>query len=442
MTISVGLIVEIVVNFIQIFAMFGTLWLFFDKPEHKTKSVIAFWICVFFMFSMNNYFTFNELTFNHLDAVISILFMILFAVFFLKGALYLRIFIPLAINLVQSFVAYFLITIMTVFGKIPFEQMVTFSTAFRYLFLFVCWFITLSLFWIIIRIGRNRIKLNNIYDVLSFIVIPLVSYSAIIMLINLYEDINFDKKVIGKVVIIMGSIIILSVIFWFLLTKLSRDNEIKTNLLLSEQREEMYKNAVLDTNVQIEKMSMMKHDMKNSLKSIQGLIQNGQYAEASRLCSDSFDGLQKIYTPVSTPNPTLNAILNVELEKADAADIDFSYNISDSLDFVSSSDTVSIIGNLCDNAIEYLSLIDKSQRKMSLEISAKKDFRIIACRNTILSSVLNKNPDLKTTKNDRSLHGKGMNILRDVAKKYGGEVNITEWENEIEVSLILSHSVG
>ena len=82
-------------------------------------------------------------------------------------------------------------------------------------------------------------------------------------------------------------LIINTVVFWIIVDKISKDNSIKTDLLLSEQREEMYKASVLDTNEQIERISAVKHDMKNRLGAINDLIQNGQYEEAARLCSES-----------------------------------------------------------------------------------------------------------------------------------------------------------
>jgi hypothetical protein len=74
---------------------------------------------------------------------------------------------------------------------------------------------------------------------------------------------------------------------------------------------------------------------------------------------------------------------------------------------------------------------------MSLAVSSYKGYCYITCKNTIEKSVLSVNPQLSTTKNDSVNHGKGMKILTDVAKKYGGEVLFKEQEDELSVSVII-----
>ena len=101
------------------------------------------------------------------------------------------------------------------------------------------------------------------------------------------------------------------------------------------------------------------------------------------------------------------------------------------------SDIVSIIGNMCDNAIEYLSEIEQDERNINLTISVYKDYYYITCNNTITSSVLMNNPEMNTTKNDVTLHGKGIQILRDVAEKYNGQILLKEYAEEISVSVII-----
>lgn len=437
MTDTYGLIVEIAANFTQSLILFSFVYLYLDKPENKPLRYIPFWTAVLLIFSMNNYFTFHEMTFNHLDVLIVVSTLLVYSLVFLRGKIYLRIIIPLISFTTNLIIALGIIYLASHIGKMTLEEAVTFSTAFRTLYLILLqtvWALTL---WIILRVGKKKIKLNDRYDIIAFVLLPFMVYIGLFSVMMLYEHIDLDQGAFIYIMVIFSVFLIMALLFWFLLIRAGKVHKVKTELLLSNQREEMYKTSVLEANDQINKISQVKHDMKNGLKSIQELIQSGQVEEAARLCSEESDTLSRVYTPVSTSNPTLNAIMNVELDKAYAAGIDFTYNISDPLENLAASDTVSIIGNLCDNAIEYLSESEQSQKKMALEITEKKGYRIIKCRNVIRSSVLESNPTLSTTKDDRSLHGKGMNILKEIAAKYNGELNVSEDNGMIEISLIL-----
>ena len=437
---TVGLVVELAVNLLQQLLFIGFLYLFFDKSENKVKNIAAFTAAVLILFTMANYFTFNEMTFNHMDAVITIVVMLVYSVFFLKGELYLRIIMPLiafGLNMLIAFAAIFLMSSIT--GK-TMEESVAFSTAFRYIYLVVVEATYIFILWLILRIRKKNITLSNRYDIFAFIVIPVLCMIGMYTDVFIYQIVNFDSHILVLIIINLFVMIVVSVLVWFLLIRISNDNQVKTDLLLSRQREEMYRESVIGSGEQISRMSEIKHDMKNNLKSIYRLIDNGQYDEAKRLCIDCSESIEKVYTPINTNNPTLNAILSVEIEKARQNGISFSYTVTDSLSFVSSTDVVSIIGNLCDNAIEYLSCIDQDQRKMSLEITVRNDYRMIVCRNTIVSSVLSVNPDMKTTKKNAALHGKGLSILRSIADKYSGTIGYKEDDNRIEVTLVIKEN--
>ena len=63
------------------------------------------------------------------------------------------------------------------------------------------------------------------------------------------------------------------------------------------------------------------------------------------------------------------------------------------------------------------------------------------CKNKIIDSVLSKNPLLHTDKADKKNHGKGISIVKSIAKKYGGDVVISEKNSEFIVSVILDNRI-
>ena len=257
---TVGLAVEIAVNLVQQLLFIGFLYLFFEKSENKVKNIAAFTVAVLILFMMANYFTFNEMTFNHMDTVITIVIMLSYSVFFLKGKLYLRIIIPLVAFGLNTLISLLSLFLFNLIGLNSFEESLAFSTSFRYLYLIVVNITYAFVLWLILRIRKKNITLSNKYDIFAFIVIPILCMLAMYTDVFIYQIVNFDSHILILIIINVFVLVFVSVMVWFLLIKISNDNQIKTDLLLSNQREEMYKASVISTNEQIEKLSKIKHD--------------------------------------------------------------------------------------------------------------------------------------------------------------------------------------
>lgn len=437
MTITAGLVVEIAFNLIQQLMFIGFLYLFFDKGENKVKNILAFWISVLLLFTMANYFTLNGMTLNHLDSIITIIVMLIYSIFFLKGELYLRIIIPIIAFGLNMLIAYLNLFVMSTFGNVPFEEAITFSSSFRYMYVIISDLLYLVALLILLRIGKRKIQVVSKTEIVAFIIVSASLYAGSLSTMLIDKQLFNNKGSTSYIIIILVSLFVSAGVFWFLLLKISKDNQVKTELLLSKQREEMYKSSVLSVNENIEKISQIKHDISNNTMTISNLIKNGEYDKAQTIC-DSVAKKLSIATPIHTTNPVLNAILNVEIEKAASQSITFTFEINDPLMFIEDVDIVSLIGNLCDNAIEYLITIpEPSLRKMSLSIATHKNFYYISCKNTIKGSVLSDNPQMATSKKDSDLHGKGLPILQHIAETYSGEMRIKEENQEIIVSVIV-----
>lgn len=432
---NVGLAFEVSANFIQQAMSIVFLYLFFDKPNGKAKRVVPLLSAALILLAVTIYGTVNALTSNYLYYLITAVITILYTTIFLRGKLYLRIIIPIAVSNIS--IAYLTVSVMSSFGTLPFMQDIALPQSLRYPVLFVADIIYAVFLFIIFRFGKGKINMRSKSDILAFIVIPLITCTVGLTALMLLKSVNFDGTVQVYVTVIALCTAVMVMIFWYLMIKSGKEAQIKTDLMLSRQREELYKGSVLSTHEQIEKISVIKHDMKSKIMSIGMLISQGEYDRAKALCDSAGESLSTTYTPVNTDNPTLNAIMNVELEKAQSNEINCTYEIADTLKNMRDGDIISLIANLCDNAIEYLVQIPQEQRQMSLSISSYKSYCKVVCKNAVASSVLADNPNLTTTKEDKTLHGKGMDILRTIAKKNSGELLINEDDNQLTVSVII-----
>lgn len=132
-----------------------------------------------------------------------------------------------------------------------------------------------------------------------------------------------------------------------------------------------------------------------------------------------------------------DAILNAKLYEATAKGISFEYKILCSLENrMEDDDMVSLLGNVIDNAIEACEHV-KGKKRIQFEVKREQAYLIFIVKNSIENSVLKDNPKLKTTKNDKGIHGLGIKSIKKIVEKYDGFVNNDEKDNEFICKIMI-----
>lgn len=433
------LCVEIVANLFQSIMYIGFLYLFFEKKFTTGKNILCFSLAAFTFFTVLNLFLFILLPFNYFDSLVYISIMILYPLITMKGKISQKIIIPLCTFLINVVMSYLFGFLFSAFTGSTFYDLSMGPSIDKYICIFLANLTTALAFFIILKFKIKSVHFTSGIDVTSFILIPILAlvtvYSAVYALI-LSE---YQERLIPFLTAIIICMVVITAIIWLLISRISKDNEIKTKLLLMEQHEAIYKENILQTNEQIKKISYIKHDINNNLRCISDLIADKKYNEAKTLCDDVVSTSKNTYTPIGTNNALLNAIINVETEKANSLNLELVAKIYDDMNmFESFSDVVSIIGNLCDNAIEYLSKNDVTDKRIILEIRHQLGLYIISCKNSINGSVLSDNPQLHTSKEDCDNHGHGIDIIRVNAEKHSGSVEYREENGYITFTVLLN----
>lgn len=434
-------IVELTANLFQSIMFVSFLYSFFKNNNNNKSSKIVFIFFVAVSFAYLTCFTIlsHYLVIN--QALFYLILLELYTVVFLKGNLFGRIFMPILTVLINAVISFLFSYSVSFFTGQTYLELATQPTIYRYLCMIIINLTNLLVLFILVTL-KNRIKIIKVSDIISFLVIPLITLCVIYATFYIMILTEYQNDVIILTIVICVCMLAITGIIWFLVSRMSRDNEIRTELLLMEQRADLYESNILQSNKQIEKISQIKHDMANKLLCIGKLISDKLYIEAQNMCNAGKEELKGVYTPVNTNNPLLNAVVNVEQEKAFAFGITFKITISDNLlDFSKNTDIVSIIGNLCDNAIEYLKDIEVSEKKMNLDIKMCNNSYVISCSNNIKGSVIQDNPKLQTGKTDKVNHGKGIGILNSLAQKYNGETRFYEKNNMFYAVVVINKGV-
>lgn len=436
----IDIIEEMFANLFQAFMFVGFLYFFFGTEKSKKINIISLCSVITTLFAAICFFNFYTGYIGFKDIFVYIAIMEIYTLVFLNGNKWIRLIMPFVNMLVNGIVSFSFGYIVSFATGESFSDLIYKSSIYRYFCLALVNLTNLLVLWLIVRLAKKKINLMKWTDISAFILIPTVALFIIHCTFFILSKTSFQPDIIGYLAIICIGMIAVVITIMLMMISISKNYEIKTKLLLSEQREKLYEENVLQTHNQIEKIAKIKHDMKNRLLCIEKLINDNKYIEAKELCGDILHNMSGVYTPLNTKNPLLNAIVNVELEKAVSQKIVFTVEISDSLaNLENEHDIISIIGNLCDNAIEYLSSVPLESRQMSLEIASHNKYYIITCKNKILKSVLNENPHLKSSKKDFSLHGKGTEIIKNIATKYNGDTKIYEEDGFFCSSVILKN---
>ena len=168
-----------------------------------------------------------------------------------------------------------------------------------------------------------------------------------------------------------------------------------------------------------ESMRSIKHDMKNHLMVTLSYLNDRDSESAKQYISQILNKLNAVHSYIETGNSLLNHIINDKLSLAREKGIDVKAEI-ENLDFeaMDSVDFSALLSNLLDNAIEACE--KEKSPEMSVMIFRRKEYDTIVVKNKVTESVLDNNPDLVTSKEDKEEHGKGVARIKQITDKYNG----------------------
>jgi len=169
----------------------------------------------------------------------------------------------------------------------------------------------------------------------------------------------------------------------------------------------------------------LKHDMKNHLMVTAAYLNAGENEQAKAYVSQILDKLSLSYSYIETGNAVLNFVINTKLELAQQKGMTIKAEI-ENLPFrrMESIDLSALLGNLLDNAVEAGSA--SAQKDLQVSVLRKRGYDTVMVKNSVDAPVLERNPTLKTTKEDGSGHGIGIRQIRSVVEKYDGLLDLYE----------------
>lgn len=179
-----------------------------------------------------------------------------------------------------------------------------------------------------------------------------------------------------------------------------------------------------------------RHDIKNKLLSVSGLLADGQTQSAIDAIKGEVNFLDEANNGViNSGNPAVDAVLQSKLAIAESKGIklDYSVKITDKIN-VDLLELGVLIGNALDNAIEAAEGLGNSAEKTIFASIITMGGRIVvSVENPVEAQIDTKH--IGTAKADKLNHGYGLKSIKTIANKYDGDAFVSCEGNIFTVSI-------
>ena len=268
------------------------------------------------------------------------------------------------------------------------------------------------------RLLDNKAKQEYTRGIKYLLIIPILSIIMLFMLISF----NLNNRFL-LVCESMGILLINIVVFYLYNMLMEVHHQLREKEMM-ELKVKVY-SGQLETITQTQKkIRRLRHDMVHHIMQLYSMASLNKNAEMLEYLDKMEQAMINPREHVSSGNKDIDGILNFMLEKAVSIlkKVDVQVKIPEDL-HTCSFELAVILGNIIDNAIE--AARQTEDKWLSLQITADKGILFIRVSNSYCGCIKTSGDKLLTSKEDKENHGLGLDSVKDMIKKYNGDMKIT-----------------
>ena len=244
---------------------------------------------------------------------------------------------------------------------------------------------------------------------------------------------GFGKTITG----IWFVLVVLLAFFLFVLYFVTENKEQKMNLKITQTRNQLLEENYQALNDIYTSNAKLYHDLNNHLNVLYQFLEEGEMDEAKKYIREISQPIQKLTKTVWTGVDVVDVIINSKVEKMRnkgiSWDIDAEFPKNTN---IQPYDLCTILSNLLDNAVE---AVERTGKPGNISLTIRKINYFLMIR--LMNSCIGKNNSFdalpKTTKEDKTMHGWGLQNVRETVQKYGGNLKFRQEENQFSVDVMM-----
>ena len=289
------------------------------------------------------------------------------------------------------------------------------------------------------KLFKGKRYYDSMKDLLTMTSFQLLSAITMITMFRLLaaSEIPIAEYVI--VLFILPALLFSSIFLFFQYNNAARRKELEMELIINKEMEQHRKMLIEQHERSLDEKSAIIHDYKSSIIHLSGVIDNPDIAKA--YCKELVDSYSKQMYQYSfdVNNEVLNVILSKLKYDCEQHNITLDLKIRHSdFSLVKPVDTSNLFGNLFDNAISACCMMAAEDRWISVTMSSSEYFLHIEISNSKCNKIVETGSSFMSTKRDQRKKGSGISIIKAIAVKYKGGLNITHDKDSFTCNIFLS----
>ena len=254
-----------------------------------------------------------------------------------------------------------------------------------------------------------------------FCSLPLFSAAISVLVFYLRKNAEMPKAAQVVIAIMELALLVVNLVFFVLYNFLQKTNAEHLALQLSVQKDETDVTYYQTLQAQSENQRILIHDIKNHLRTLDGLANQGKTAEISQYIAKLESDLGPGRPIRLCDDPVLNTVLLHARQACESKHIRFECDVrARCTKFMDPPAITALYGNLLSNAVDAAASSEERIVEISVNSTPAQSVVITVVNSCGIPPVQDSRGGFLTRKRDPDIHGVGLKSIERIIEKYHG----------------------
>lgn len=252
--------------------------------------------------------------------------------------------------------------------------------------------------------------------------------SAIVLVVYEYmcrynvEFMRARNTLLPFVTMVIVAFLVINIVTYFMNYGICREKALTLAYEIEQQKKQSLRELLNVSEAKLTELKEVRHDVKNQYAYMQAMLEEREYDKLKAYFNEL---IGTFATPlgeqIESGNADIDSILNLELAKMKTKNIKSNIRICVPSELaIKKTALLSLFSNVIDNAIEACERDKPENPTIDIVVGMHGEELLLSVSNPTKLTQEELDAGVVTSKNDKTRHGYGTNIIKKIVKKYNG----------------------